>query len=172
MGCIPSKDTDQPGHLPSLINLCCPHEEAMGLKLSIKCTAKTAQAGPMPRVIWVFAGRTGHFASFVMLQLNWQANCFADANYSHPPSFGPKYGQVSFFCKQMDIFQEKVYIFRKATSASTFFGLPVIKILSAWRMAHAASSKNRFKKRISLDQLYRFWPSRLLQVQLENIIIA
>ena len=32
-------------------------------------TAKTDQTGQMPRLIWVFAMRTGHFVGFVMLQL-------------------------------------------------------------------------------------------------------
>ena len=27
---VPSEDSDQPGHLPSLISLHCPHEEAFG----------------------------------------------------------------------------------------------------------------------------------------------
>ena len=27
---MPSKDSDQPGHSPSLISLCCPHEETLG----------------------------------------------------------------------------------------------------------------------------------------------
>ena len=35
-------------------------------------------------------------------------------------SFGQKYGHFIFFGKQMDIFEEKVYIFRKVTSAPTF----------------------------------------------------
>ena len=30
MACAPSEDTDQPGHPPSLISLCCPHEETLG----------------------------------------------------------------------------------------------------------------------------------------------
>ena len=50
----PSEDSDQPGNLPSLIrvfavwasaqsdqSLHCPHEEALGPKLPIECTAKT-----------------------------------------------------------------------------------------------------------------------------------
>ena len=28
--CAPSEDSDQPGHPPSLISLCCPHEESSG----------------------------------------------------------------------------------------------------------------------------------------------
>ena len=34
-------------------------------------TAKTDQTGRMPRLIWVFAGRTCHFLGFVMRQLTW-----------------------------------------------------------------------------------------------------
>ena len=30
MACAPSKDSDQPGHPPSLISLRCPHEESLG----------------------------------------------------------------------------------------------------------------------------------------------
>ena len=30
IACAPSEDSDQPGHLPSLISLCCPHEESSG----------------------------------------------------------------------------------------------------------------------------------------------
>ena len=30
MTCVPSEDSDQPRHLPSLISLCCPHEETLG----------------------------------------------------------------------------------------------------------------------------------------------
>ena len=37
----PSEDSDQPGHLPSLISLHCLHEEALGPKLSFERTAKT-----------------------------------------------------------------------------------------------------------------------------------
>ena len=32
-------------------------------------TAKTDQTGRMPRLIWVFAGRTSHFVGFVFLRL-------------------------------------------------------------------------------------------------------
>ena len=30
MTCAPSEDSDQPGYPPSLISLCCPHEETLG----------------------------------------------------------------------------------------------------------------------------------------------
>ena len=58
MACAPSSDSDQPGHLPSLISLRCPHEESLGPKLPIEHTAKTDQTGWMPRLIRVFAART------------------------------------------------------------------------------------------------------------------
>ena len=38
-------------------------------KLPLKRTAKTDQTVGMPRLIRVFAGHTGHFADFIMLQL-------------------------------------------------------------------------------------------------------
>ena len=41
MACTPSEDSDQPGHPPSLISLRCPHEESLGLQLSIERTVKT-----------------------------------------------------------------------------------------------------------------------------------
>ena len=30
MACAPSEESDQPGNPPSLISLCCPHEESLG----------------------------------------------------------------------------------------------------------------------------------------------
>ena len=39
--CAPSKDSDQPGHPPSLISLRCQHEEGLGPLLPIKHTVKT-----------------------------------------------------------------------------------------------------------------------------------
>ena len=37
--------------------------------LPIKRTAKTDQTGHMPRLIWVFAGRTGIFVGIIVLRL-------------------------------------------------------------------------------------------------------
>ena len=64
--------TDQPGHLPSLISLHCPHEEALGPWLSCEdwVLGYPLKTGQMPRLIWDFARRTGHFVGFVMLWLN------------------------------------------------------------------------------------------------------
>ena len=33
MTSAPSEDSDQPGHPPSLIRVCCPHEETLGPQL-------------------------------------------------------------------------------------------------------------------------------------------
>ena len=69
MVCAPSKDSDQPGHSPSLISL----RWALNGYVRTKCffmrTAKTDQIGRMPSLIWVFAGPKGHFVSFVVRRL-------------------------------------------------------------------------------------------------------
>ena len=62
---VPSEDSDQPGHPPSLISLRCLHEETLGSQLPIERTAKTDKTGQLPRLIWVFAGRKCHFVGFV-----------------------------------------------------------------------------------------------------------
>ena len=49
----------------------CPYDEALGLWLPIKCTAKTGQTGRMCRLIWVFSGRTCQFVGFVVLWTKW-----------------------------------------------------------------------------------------------------
>ena len=41
MACVPSKDSDQHGHPPSLISIRCLHEESLGSQLPIQRTAKT-----------------------------------------------------------------------------------------------------------------------------------
>ena len=41
MTCVPSEDSDQPGRPPSRISLPWVHEETLGPKLLIECTAKT-----------------------------------------------------------------------------------------------------------------------------------
>ena len=66
MICLPIEDSDQPGHLPCLISLCCPHEATLGPKLPIEHTAR------MPRLIWVFGVRTDHFVGFVLRWLIWK----------------------------------------------------------------------------------------------------
>ena len=53
-------------------NLHCLHEEALGPWLSLERTAKNDQTGWMPRLIWVFTGRTGHIVGFVMFWLKYE----------------------------------------------------------------------------------------------------
>ena len=74
MACVPSKETDQPGHLPSLIRVFAVRMKKSGV-LSYPLSAqqrlwsdwaKTDQTGRMPRLIWVFAGRT-----VILLVLSW-----------------------------------------------------------------------------------------------------
>ena len=62
MTCAPNEDSDQPGQESSLFTW---------WKVGIKRSGKTDQTGQMPRLIWVFTGRTDHFVGFVLLQLNY-----------------------------------------------------------------------------------------------------
>ena len=66
MTCAPTKDSDQHGRLPSLFGVVtiCP-EKVWVLKYP-----KTNQTGWMSNLIWVFAGGTVHFVSFVMLPVS------------------------------------------------------------------------------------------------------
>ena len=50
--CASSEDSDQLGHVPSLVSLHCSSEEGLASLLPIKRTAKTDQAGQMPKMIW------------------------------------------------------------------------------------------------------------------------
>ena len=59
----------RPSIRPSDQSVRCLHEESLGPWLSTERTTKTDQTGWMPRLIRVFAGRTGHFDGFVMLWL-------------------------------------------------------------------------------------------------------
>ena len=52
--------------------LCCSHEESLGLRLPIQCTAKTLiRLGRMPRLIWVFTG-----CRVILLVLSWKKVSF------------------------------------------------------------------------------------------------
>ena len=66
MVCAPSKDSDQPGHPPSLIRVFAVCSMGSWGPNVSSCGQR------MPRLIWVFAGHTGHFVDFVMRQLKWQ----------------------------------------------------------------------------------------------------
>ena len=63
MICAPSEDSDQPGHLPSLIKVFTVHMKKHCV-LSYQLSALRRL-----RLIWVFAGHTCHFVGFVMRRL-------------------------------------------------------------------------------------------------------
>ena len=59
----PSEDSDQSGHLPSL------PQTFQSLTTHKEHSEDSDQTGRMPRLIWVLAGRPGHFVSFVVRRL-------------------------------------------------------------------------------------------------------
>ena len=77
MACAPSEDSDHPGHPPSLIRVFAVFVPAQS-DHSLRCARNryprflhvdsedSYQTGRMPRLIWVFVGRTCHFVGFVM----------------------------------------------------------------------------------------------------------
>ena len=85
MVCASSEDSDQPGHLPSLISLCCLHEER-------SLATHKAHSEDSDQT-----GRTCHFVGFVMMRLsclnisnflntspeNWQKNLPLKGNKNH-----------------------------------------------------------------------------------------
>ena len=77
--CAPSKDSDQPGHPPSLIRVfavCLKKHWDIGYPRSAQGRLQSDwdQTGRMHRLICVFDGHTCHFVGSVMLGLNWY--CF------------------------------------------------------------------------------------------------
>ena len=96
MTCVPSEDSDQPGHPPSLIkNLHCPHEDTFGPWLPKK--AKTDQIGGMSRLIQVFPGCTG---KFLVLSCGGSVCSFA----------GPQHFFFQNSCENFAYEQEFVYL--------------------------------------------------------------
>ena len=69
MAFVPSEDSDQSGHPPSLIRVFAVRSMCMRTQCFFMRTAKTDQTGRMHRLICVFAGRNGHFVGFVMWRL-------------------------------------------------------------------------------------------------------
>ena len=78
--CVPSKDSDQPGHPPSLIRGCPDWSET---SLCTQLVAKdpsflhadsedSDKTERMPRLVWVFAGRT-----LILLVLSWGGSFFS-----------------------------------------------------------------------------------------------
>ena len=61
-----------------------PHKETLGPQIPIERKAKTDQTGWMPRWIWIFAGRTGHFVGFVMLRLICEFELYTGRHWHLP----------------------------------------------------------------------------------------
>ena len=65
--CVPSEDSDQPGHPPRLIRVFAVHmKKAWVLTTHWVHSEDSDQTGRMPRLIWFFAGRT-----VTLLVLSW-----------------------------------------------------------------------------------------------------
>ena len=74
MACAPSEDSDQPGHLPSLIRVFAVRMMKLGpLPTYWAHTKDFDQTGQIPRLIWVFAART-----VVLLVLTWGGSIVID----------------------------------------------------------------------------------------------
>ena len=72
MICAPSKDSDQPGHPPSLIRVFAVRmKKPWVLSYPLSAQQRLWQTGRTPRLIWVFAWRTCHFVGFLMTWLNF-----------------------------------------------------------------------------------------------------
>ena len=70
MTCELSKNSDQDGHMPSLIRVfTVPLKKAQVLSYQKKYTADTDQTGWIPRLIRTITGHTCHFVGFVVLWL-------------------------------------------------------------------------------------------------------
>ena len=67
--CVPSEDSDQPGHMPSLIRVFTYTQWVANDSSFLHADSEDSdQTGRMPRLIWVFAGCTA-IVGFVMLRL-------------------------------------------------------------------------------------------------------
>ena len=69
--CLPSEDSDQLGHPPSLIRVFAVRSIAKDPSFLHADSEDSDQTGQMPRMIRVFAGRTNHFVGFVMRRLKY-----------------------------------------------------------------------------------------------------
>ena len=75
MTCVPSEDSDQSGHPPSLIKVFAVRmikAWVLSYLLSALSSEDADQTGRMLRLIWVFTGCTDHFTGFVMRRLNYK----------------------------------------------------------------------------------------------------
>ena len=77
MVCAPSKDSDQPGHPPSLIRVFTVHlkiDRILSYSLSVQWRLWSDWASAHCRLIWVFAGLACQFVGFVTTRLKlWQS---------------------------------------------------------------------------------------------------
>ena len=70
---VPSKDSDQPGHSPSLIRVFAVHmKKHWAFNYLLSTSEDYDQTERMPRLIGVLTGCTCHFAGFVMRQLKYE----------------------------------------------------------------------------------------------------
>ena len=69
MAFVPSEDSDQPGHPPSLIRVFVAQWVAEDQMFVHADSEDSDQTGRMHRLICVFAGRNGQFVDFVMRRL-------------------------------------------------------------------------------------------------------
>ena len=65
----PSEDSDQPGHLPSLIRAFLCTQWVAKDPILLQADSEDSDQTGRPRLTWVFAGRTCHFVGFVLEQL-------------------------------------------------------------------------------------------------------
>ena len=68
MACVPSEDSDQHGHSPSLRVFAVRMKKAWVLSYPLNANEDSDQTGRIPRLIWVFAG---HTVCFVMRWLRF-----------------------------------------------------------------------------------------------------
>ena len=74
MACAPSEDSDQPRHPPSLIRDFAVRRTFGSLATHWAHSEDSDQTIQLGRLIWVFAGGTGHFVGFVMLRLKYSCS--------------------------------------------------------------------------------------------------
>ena len=82
MTSVPSEDSDQPGHLPSLIRV-------FAVRMKKDWVLSYPLWWRMPWLIWVFAGRTGHFVCFVVLRLIRRTRNYGGSHSRPIPTTGP-----------------------------------------------------------------------------------
>ena len=66
----PNKDSDQPAHPSSLSVFAVRMKKPGSLATHLAHSEYSNQTRRMPRLVWVFVRRTGHFVRFVVCRLN------------------------------------------------------------------------------------------------------